>query len=142
SQRAHVTRTATPAQRVPLTHRHGYTPPFQDQTYVSRITLRGLSAAQAVGLVGSVLRADSVPAAAVELITRRAEGNPLFVEELSRALLEDGTLQRDNGGLKLARPLSAVVIPDTVQGVIMARIDRLPEAPKAALQVASVIGRE
>src|SRR5207247_1456453 len=54
----------------------------------------------------------------------------------------DGTLQRDNGGLKLARPLSAVVIPDTVQGVIMARIDRLPEAPKAALQVASVIGRE
>src|SRR5436190_472891 len=132
---------ATPVL-VLLTHRPGYTPPFQDQTYVSRITLRGLSAAQAVGLVGSVLRADSVPAAAVELITRRAEGNPLFVEELSRALLEDGTLQRDNGGLKLARPLSAVVIPDTVQGVIMARIDRLPEAPKAALQVASVIGRE
>jgi len=130
---------ATPVL-VLLTHRPGYTPPFQDQTYVSRITLRGLSAAQAVGLVGSVLRADSVPAAAVELITRRAEGNPLFVEELSRALLEDGTLQRDNGGLKLARPLSAVVIPDTVQGVIMARIDRLPEAPKAALQVASVIG--
>src|SRR5439155_273262 len=86
---------ATPVL-VLLTHRPGYTPPFQDQTYVSRITLRGLSAAQAVGLVGSVLRADSVPAAAVELITRRAEGNPLFVEELSRALLEDGTLQRDN----------------------------------------------
>src|SRR5439155_348130 len=77
---------ATPVL-VLLTHRPGYTPPFQDQTYVSRITLRGLSAAQAVGLVGSVLRADSVPAAAVELITRRAEGNPLFVEELSRALL-------------------------------------------------------
>ncbi|MGH7318887.1 MAG: alpha/beta fold hydrolase, partial [Candidatus Rokuibacteriota bacterium] len=125
-----------------LTHRPGYARPFPDQTYVSRITLRGLSPTQAAALVSGVLQVEAVPPAAVDLITRRAEGNPLFVEELSRALVEDGTLERDNGGYRLVRPPSEVVIPDTVQGVIMARIDRLPEAPKAALQVASVIGRE
>jgi class 3 adenylate cyclase/pimeloyl-ACP methyl ester carboxylesterase len=140
--RALVEAIAAASILVLLTHRPGYTSPFQDQTYLSRITLRSLSAAQAERLVSSVLNAEAVPPAALELITRRAEGNPLFVEELSRVLVEDGTLLRDAAGYRLTRPPSEVVMPDTVQGVIMARIDRLPEAQKAALQVASVIGRE
>jgi predicted ATPase len=64
------------------------------------------------------------------------------VEELCKALVEDGTLQRRHGGYTLTRPLSQATIPGTIQGVIMARIDRLPETAKAALQIAAVVGRE
>ncbi|MFQ5946585.1 MAG: alpha/beta fold hydrolase, partial [Anaerolineae bacterium] len=125
-----------------LTHRPGYTLPFADQTYYSRITLHTLPDSQTGAMVERVLQVPQVPAEVRELITRKAEGNPLFIEELSKALVEDGTLQRANGGYRLTRALGELAIPNTIQGVIMARIDRLPEASKMALQIASVIGRE
>jgi class 3 adenylate cyclase/pimeloyl-ACP methyl ester carboxylesterase len=125
-----------------LTHRPGYVQPFGDQTYYTRITLHALPESQTGKMVEGVLQTSELPATARDLIARRAEGNPLFVEELSKALIEDGTLERVNGGYRLAKALGEVAVPDTIQGVIMARIDRLPEHPKAALQIASVIGRE
>jgi pimeloyl-ACP methyl ester carboxylesterase len=125
-----------------LTHRPGYAPPFRDQTYHSRITLHGLPVAQAEAIVDGVLQGAGVPAAVREAVARRGEGNPLFIEEMARTLVEDGTLERAGRGYRLARPLDAAAIPSTIQGIIMARIDRLPEDCKAALQVASVIGRE
>ena len=64
------------------------------------------------------------------LIVRKAEGNPFFVEEVVKSLQEIGALRRDNGRYVLARPLTDLVVPDTIQDVIMARIDRLAEAPK------------
>ena len=133
---------ATVPMLVLLTYRPGYVPAFGDQTYYTRITLRALPGEQTATMVERVLRTSNVPRPVVDLVARRAEGNPLFVEELSKALLEDGTLARSNGGYRLARKLVDVGIPDTIQGVIMARIDRLAEAAKTALQVASVIGRE
>ena len=126
---------------VVLTYRPGYTQTFGEQTYFTRITLRALPESQTAGLVEHVLRAV-VPPEVSRLVARRAEGNPLYVEELARSLVEEGTLRRDNGAYCLARPLGDVRIPDTIQGVIMARIDRLPEASKTALQIASVVGRE
>jgi len=126
---------------VVLTYRPGYAQTFGEQTYVTRITLRALPEAQTAGLVQRVLQGD-VPREVSQLVARRAEGNPLFVEELAKSLVEEGTLRRDGGAYHLARPLDDVRIPDTIQGVIMARIDRLPEASKTALQIASVIGRE
>ena len=126
-----------------LTHRPGYSQPFGDHTYFTRLALQALPPAQTGALVGAVLGATSaLPTEVIELIERKAEGNPLFVEELSRALVEDGTLERVDGGYRLGRSLAGIVIPDTIQGVIMARVDRLPETSKTALQVASVIGRE
>lgn len=62
------------------------------------------------------------------MIIEKSEGNPFFLEELARTVVERGA---DSGA-----------IPDTVQGVIMARVDRLPEAAKHILQTASVLGRE
>jgi predicted ATPase len=123
-------------------YRPGYPQPFGDQTYYTRITLHGLPEAQAATMVERVLGGVRVPAEVRDLIKRKAEGNPLFVEELSKTLVEDGTLRRENGGYRLARPLADATIPETIQGVIMARIDRLPEISKSALQIASVIGRE
>jgi hypothetical protein len=64
------------------------------------------------------------------LIIGKAEGNPFFLEELTRAVIEHG----DSG--------TDMDVPETVQGVLMARIDRLPEEPKRLLQTASVLGRE
>lgn len=127
---------------VVVTFRPGYAQPFGEQTYYTRITLHALPKSQTAAMVERVLQSSDVPAEVRALIADKAEGNPLFIEELSKALVEDGTLQRVNGGYRLARSLSEVTIPETIQGVIMARIDRLPEASKSALQIASVIGRE
>ena len=126
---------------VVLTYRPGYAQTFGERTYFTRITLRALPEAQTAAMVQRVLQGD-VPAEASRLVARKAEGNPLFVEELAKSLVEDGTLERVGGGYRLARPLADAHIPNTIQGVIMARIDRLPEASKTALQIASVIGRE
>jgi class 3 adenylate cyclase/pimeloyl-ACP methyl ester carboxylesterase len=140
--RALLDAIATAPVMIVLAHRPGYSPPFGDRTYHSRITLHSLPASETAALVARTLQAEEVPGPAVELIARRAEGNPLFVEELSRALVENGTLVREDGGYRLTQAPSEIVVPDTVQGVIMARIDRLPEEQKTALQIASVIGRE
>jgi class 3 adenylate cyclase/pimeloyl-ACP methyl ester carboxylesterase len=133
---------ATVSILVLLTHRPGYAPPFGDRTYYSRIPLHSLPAEQTSTLVDRVLTTTDIPADVRDLIVRKTEGNPLYVEELTKSLVEEGTLTVADGGYRLARTLETVHVPDTIQGVIMARIDRLPTAAKTALQVASVIGRE
>jgi class 3 adenylate cyclase/tetratricopeptide (TPR) repeat protein len=75
------------------------------------------------------------------LIVRKAEGNPFFIEEVIRSLVDQGTLAFKDGRLRAASRVDTVVIPETIQGVIMARIDRLPEPARRLLQIASVIGR-
>src|SRR5262249_5593643 len=75
-------------------------------------------------------------------IFRKAEGNPFFVEEVVRALLETGVLRLVDDRYMLERSLHEIDVPDTIQDVIMARIDRLDDASKRLLQFASVIGRK
>ena len=77
-----------------------------------------------------------------ELILGRAGGNPLFVEELTHSLLENGSIQRKDEQYVLSRKASEIEVPDTIQGIIAARMDRLEENLKRIMQVASVIGRE
>jgi tetratricopeptide (TPR) repeat protein len=85
---------------------------------------------------------ERLPEELETLIVQKAEGNPFFVEEVVKSLREVGAIRRVGDRYELARPLEEVVVPDTIQGVLMARIDRLEEAPKKTLQLASVIGRE
>ena len=82
-----------------------------------------------------------LPAELENLIVSKTDGNPLFVEELSRSLIESGVLDLKSGKAILHGPLDALDIPTTVQGVLLARIDRLPETLKDVLQRAAVIGR-
>ena len=89
-----------------------------------------------------MLAAEALPEDLQTLITQKAEGNPFFVEEVVKSLQEIGALRRVGDGYVLARRLDEILVPDTIQDVIMARIDRLEEAPKRTLQVAAVIGRE
>jgi predicted ATPase len=76
------------------------------------------------------------------LILRRSEGNPFFVEEIIRMLIERGAIVRVDGGWAAGTELDGLEIPDNLQGLLMARIDRLPLEARDALRVASVIGRQ
>src|SRR6202011_841358 len=75
------------------------------------------------------------------LIIKRTEGNPFFIEEMVQALFDEGALVR-NGAVKVARSLSQLRLPPTVQGILAARIDRLGPEQKELLQTLAVMGRE
>jgi class 3 adenylate cyclase len=92
-------------------------------------------------LVSNLLEVAALPDPVRQLILAKAEGNPFYVEEVIRMLIDRGGLQSQDGAWAVTRDLDSIEIPDTLQGVIMARIDRLPEDAKRTLQVASVIGR-
>jgi hypothetical protein len=76
------------------------------------------------------------------VIIEKTEGNPFFMEETVQVLLDEGALVREDGAVKLTRPVSKLKIPATVQGILAARIDRLASDTKELLQTLSVIGRE
>jgi tetratricopeptide (TPR) repeat protein len=125
-----------------LSHRTGYRQPFGDRSYHQRIALRPLSGTEMSTMASSVLGTTEMPETVRTLIAQKAEGNPFFVEELTKSLLEDGALCTTDGRIELARDLDAVTVPDTIHDVLIARIDRLAEESRRAIQVASVIGRE
>jgi class 3 adenylate cyclase len=106
----------------------------------SLVRLEALPAVEAGQLVGALLGNDC-PAPIRELVTDRAEGNPFFAEELIATLADRGVLARANGGWAFGELPAGFSVPDTIQGVLAARIDLLPRAEKAALQTAAVIGR-
>ncbi len=135
---------AVPATRVLLllTHRTGYRHPFGDRSYHVRVALQALTESQTAAMAGAVLETANLPEDLHRLIAQKAEGNPFFVEEVTKSLHEEGALRVVDGRVELTRDLAQISVPDSIQDVLMARIDRLPEEPKRAIQVASVIGRE
>jgi tetratricopeptide (TPR) repeat protein len=138
------TADSIPASRILriLTYRTGYSHPFGERTFHTRIAINTLSAEHSVAMARGMLATESLPEELKALIARKAEGNPFFVEEVVKSLLEVGALRRSGDGYVLAKRLDEIFVPDTIQDVIMARIDRLAETPKRTLQLASVIGRE
>jgi class 3 adenylate cyclase/tetratricopeptide (TPR) repeat protein len=123
-------------------HRPGYRHPFGDRSYHQRVNVEPLSERETTALARGVLGSAELPEAVRRLVAGKAEGNPLFLEEVVKSLLEDGTLRREEGRILLARDPGAIAVPDRIHDVLMARIDRLAEEPKRAIQVAAVIGRE
>jgi len=111
-----------------VTYRPGYPPPWPAKSFTSQLALRPLSSVASEKIVASILDVGN-PAAATA-IAERGEGNPFFLEELARATRDQVA---DEQG---------VAVPQTVQQVLAARIDRLTADQKAALQVAAVLGRE
>jgi tetratricopeptide (TPR) repeat protein len=109
--------------------------------YAARITLERLSAAQSTAMVQELLGSTTLPPELEQLIATKTDGNPLFIEELTRSLLESGALGQEAGGYRITQLLATLDIPPTVQGVLLTRIDRLHEDLKYVLQVASAIGR-
>jgi class 3 adenylate cyclase/tetratricopeptide (TPR) repeat protein len=125
-----------------LSYRTGYQQPFGERTYHTRIALDSLSPADSFEMSKGILATGDLPAGLSTLVARKAEGNPFFVEEVIKSLQETGAIRKSGDRYVLAKRLDEIIVPDTIQDVITARIDRLPEAPKKTLQLASVIGRE
>jgi class 3 adenylate cyclase/tetratricopeptide (TPR) repeat protein len=96
---------------------------------------------EAAHLVENLLKIPDLPRATRELITKQAEGNPFYIEEVVRSLIDQGAVEHVDGQFRVTAKIESVVIPGTIQEVIMARVDRLDEATRHLLQVASVIGR-
>jgi len=93
-------------------------------------------------LLANLVPIDAIPATVRALILERTDGNPLFVEEVVRSLVDLGGIVRGDGGeWRATERLERITIPDTVHGVIVARIDRLNDEVKEVLKLASVIGR-
>jgi class 3 adenylate cyclase len=107
---------------------------------VSHIWLEPLGREDAQRMLESLLESE-LPARLDEIVIERAEGNPLFVEELLATLVDQGVLLGSDEGWAMAELPAGFRVPDTVQAVLATRIDLLPPAEKAALQAASVIGR-
>lgn len=122
-------------------HRLDFEPAWRMQAAFTRLTLRRLPDAEAAAIARAVA-GGPLPAELERSIVGRAEGNPFYVEELTRALLEEGALLRGEHEVRLARPLSEIRVPATVHEVLAARIDRLGAAAKRVVQVASVLGRQ
>jgi tetratricopeptide (TPR) repeat protein len=125
-----------------LTYRTGYVHPFGERTYHTRIALDNLSRADSVEMTRAILSTEQLPEELNRLIVQKAEGNPFFVEEVVKSLQEIGAIRQAGERYVLTRRLDEIFVPDRIQDVIMARIDRLADAPKKTLQLASVIGRE
>jgi tetratricopeptide (TPR) repeat protein len=125
-----------------VTYRIGYTPPFGSRSFSTTLTLHSFSEAETLAMAGQVLGTVQFPVELRATLIEKAEGVPLFIEEVTKTLLDLGVLQRDNGGYRLVKSLGEVHVPDTIQGIIMARLDRLGEDGKRTVQLASVIGRQ
>jgi len=108
----------------------------------TEIRLNPLSPTESTRLMDNLLEIENLPGRVRQVILQKAEGNPFFLEEIMRTLIDRKAVLRDqNGHWKATPAIETLTIPDTVQGVIMARIDRLDEELKAVLRTASVIGR-
>jgi class 3 adenylate cyclase len=124
-----------------VNYRPEYRHEWGSRTHYTQLRLDPLGTESAVEMLSALL-GDAVELHALKrMITERTQGNPFFIEEIIQALFEEGALVR-NGTVKVTRSLSQVHLPTTVQGVIAARIDRLPADQKELLQTLAVLGRE
>ena len=124
-----------------ITHRPEYTPHWTEQAHVVTLGLDRLGRRQAAELIAKVARGMALPAELVDQISARTDGVPLFVEELTKSVLESGLLHEDGDHYTLRLPLSALAIPTSLRDSLLARLDRL--APiKHVIQIGACIGRE
>jgi class 3 adenylate cyclase len=123
-----------------------YRPEYQhgwgNKTYYTQLRLDPLPPASAEALLQGLLGDDPCLVPLTRLLIERTEGNPFFLEESVRALVETGVLVGERGAYRLAKSLESMQVPATVHAVLAARIDRLPPEEKRLLQTAAVIGTE
>ena len=109
----------------------------------TEITLKPLSNEESSSLVDSLLAIADLPVQLRQLILQKTEGNPFFVEEVIRTLIDSGAVVQDEGGLhwRALTKVEDIAIPDNLQALLTSRIDRLEEEARRTLQLAAVIGR-
>ena len=125
-----VERMAGAPLLVLVTYRPGYRPAWIDKSYVTQVALQPLTSQDSLRVVQAVLPTVAPSAPLVPQLLAKADGNPFFLEELARTVVEQGA------------DAPSPTVPDTVQAVLLARIDRLPATAKHLLQTAAVIGKD
>lgn len=125
---------------VAVTHRPDFSPAWARKSYYSQLGLGPLSRDDSLTLIEAFLQANSLPPSLKEMIASKAEGNPFFIEEAIRSLMDSQALRHEEGTWVASGDIRDVDIPDAVQNVIMARIDRLAERERAVIQCAAILG--
>jgi class 3 adenylate cyclase/tetratricopeptide (TPR) repeat protein len=123
------------------TFRPDFTPPWLGRAHLTQVTLNRLPRRQAVELTGRVAHGKALPSEVVEQVVAKTDGVPLFVEELTKMVLESGLLQEQAKRYALTGPLPPLAIPATLHDSLMARLDRLA-AVKGLAQLGATLGRE
>jgi predicted ATPase len=124
-----------------VTARPEFAPPWPCYAHVTSPTLTRLSRHEGTALVGSVTGGKALPSEVMEQILDRTDGVPLFVEELTKTVLESGLLRETDGGYVLTGSFQPLTIPTTLHASLLARLGRLAPAREVA-QIGAVIGRE
>jgi predicted ATPase len=120
-------------------HRPEYQHSWAGKTCYSEVRLNALAGESGSRLLDALLGDDPTLSPLKRLVVN--QGNPFFLEEIVRTLVETKALQGSSGSYRLTRPVEAVQVPSTVQVILASRIDRLPQEDKHLLQIAAVIGR-
>ncbi len=126
---------------VVVTHRPEFQPSWSALGHLTQITLANLGRKQAAAMIANMTVGKSLPVQVLDQIVAKTDGVPLFVEELTKAVLESGLLRARDDGYALAGPLSDLAIPSTLRDSLTARLDRLAAA-KTVAQIGACIGRE
>src|SRR5947207_14855628 len=138
-------RTTERVRQLPVlalfTFRPEFEPPWVGLPNVGILTLGRLDPNDVENMVARVTGGRVLPAEVMKQIVAKTDGNPLFVEELTKTVLEAGILVADDGGYRLDGPLPPLAIPETLQDSLMARLDRLAPVREIA-QIGAAIGRE
>jgi class 3 adenylate cyclase/predicted ATPase len=124
-----------------FTFRPDFSPPWTGRSHLTQMSLPRLPKRQAAELTGRVAHGKALPAEVVEQVVAKTDGVPLFVEELTKMVLESGLLQEGAERYELTGPLPPLAIPTTLHDSLMARLDRLA-AVKGLAQLGATLGRE
>jgi class 3 adenylate cyclase len=124
-----------------FTFRPDFSPPWTGRSHLTQVTLPRLQRRQAAEMTGRVAHGKALPAEVVEQVVAKTDGVPLFVEELTKMVLDSGLLQAREERYELTGPLPPLAIPTTLHDSLMARLDRLA-AVKGLAQLGATLGRE
>jgi predicted ATPase len=125
-----------------VTSRPGYRAKWSEKSYHIQIAPSRLSDKEVQEMIKSILDSERVTGELIKLVTNKADGIPFYVEEIIKSFTESGIIVRGEDGYGVSKKIAEVDVPDTIQDIIMARIDRLEENLKRTLQYASIVGRE
>jgi len=124
------------------THRTGFTLSSAQGAFGTQLTIAGVSRTDTGAIGGSLLGAAALAGDLQQLVDRKADGNPFFIEEILRSLKERGLIERRGDVVELVRPIDRIDVPDSVRDVLLGRLGRLDPPSRELLRVAAVIGRE
>jgi predicted ATPase len=136
-----IEQAPTAAMLVVATYRPELTPPWSQRSHMTPITLNRLERPEVETMVGHLSGGRPLPGEVVDHIVAKADGVPLYVEELTKAILGSGVLEARGDAYVLTGALAQLHIPETLQDSLMARLDRAPRLREVA-QLGSVLGRE